>query len=73
MWFSKIKWIRKNVPYILSKANLLIFNHENNDLLRYGASLNKMFEYFAAGKPVTTDCEFGYDLIKKYDAGFIFS
>ena len=28
-----------------------------------------MFEYFASGKPTLSDCEFGYDLIKKYKCG----
>jgi glycosyltransferase involved in cell wall biosynthesis len=30
-----------------------------------------MFEYFAAGKPIITDCEFKYDLVKKYNAGVV--
>jgi glycosyltransferase involved in cell wall biosynthesis len=30
-----------------------------------------MFEYFASGKPIITDCEFGYDLVKKYNAGIV--
>ena len=30
-----------------------------------------MFEYFASGKPTVSDCEFGYDLIKKYNCGIV--
>ena len=30
-----------------------------------------MFEYFASGKPILSDCEFGYDLIKKYKCGVV--
>jgi glycosyltransferase involved in cell wall biosynthesis len=62
---------KSKVPYILSKSNLNIFHFENNSLKRYGASLNKMFEYFASRKPILSDCEFGYDLIKKYQSGVV--
>lgn len=60
---------KKMVPYILSRSNLNIMHFEQNNLKRYGASLNKIFEYFASGKPTISDCEFGYDLIKNYKSG----
>ncbi|MCJ1908276.1 glycosyltransferase family 4 protein [Planococcus ruber] len=62
---------KKKIPYILSKSDLNIIHFQQNDIKRYGASLNKMFEYFASGKPTISDCEFGYDLIKKYNAGMV--
>lgn len=62
---------KKYIPYILSKSNLNIIHYERNDLKRYGASLNKLFEYFASGKPAISDCEFGYDLIKRYNCGLV--
>ncbi|SDM56354.1 glycosyltransferase family 4 protein [Sediminibacillus halophilus] len=65
-------FVEKNkIPYILSKSNLNIFHFEQNSLKKYGASLNKMFEYFASGKPILSDCEFGYDLIKKHKSGIV--
>jgi glycosyltransferase involved in cell wall biosynthesis len=65
-------FIDKNkIPYILSKCNLNIIHFEQNSLKKYGASLNKMFEYFASGKPTVSDCEFGYDLINKYKCGVV--
>ena len=42
-----------------------------NRIKKFGASLNKMFEYFASGKPTLSDCEFGYDLIKRYNCGIV--
>lgn len=64
--------VEKNkIPYILSKSNLNIMHFDNNRIKKYGASLNKMFEYFASGKPTVSDCEFGYDLIKKYNCGMV--
>lgn len=62
---------KRQVPYLLSKSNLNIMHIDNTNLKKYGASLNKMFEYFASGKPTITDCEFGYDLLKKYQCGIV--
>ncbi|WP_428909849.1 glycosyltransferase family 4 protein [Niallia sp. Krafla_26] len=65
-------FVEKNkIPYILSKSNVNIMHFEQNSLKRYGASLNKMFEYFASGKPTISDCEFGYDQIQKYQCGMV--
>jgi len=61
---------KKYIPYILSMSDLNIIHFEQNKIKKYGASLNKMFEYFASGKPILSDCEFGYDLINKYKAGY---
>lgn len=57
------------VPSILSRSDLNILHFEQNPLKKYGSSLNKMFEYFASGKPILSDCEFGYDIINRYNAG----
>jgi glycosyltransferase involved in cell wall biosynthesis len=62
---------KSKVPYLLSKSDLNIMHFEQNNLKKYGASLNKMFEYFASGKPTVSDCEFGYDVIKKYNSGIV--
>ena len=62
---------KEKVPYILSKSDLNILHFQQNSIKKYGASLNKLFEYFASGKPVISDCEFGYDLIKRYNCGFV--
>ncbi|WP_303871789.1 glycosyltransferase family 4 protein [Acetobacterium wieringae] len=65
-------YVNKNrIPYVLSKSNLNIIHFEDNPIKKYGASLNKMFEYFASGKPTVSDCEFGYDLIKRYNCGMV--
>lgn len=60
---------KKSIPYVLSKSDVNILHFEQNALKQYGASLNKMFEYFASGKPTISDCKFGYDLINRYKAG----
>lgn len=62
---------KHQIPYILSKSDLNILHFQQNNIKKYGASLNKLFEYFASGKPIISDCEFGYDLIKRYNCGVI--
>lgn len=62
---------KKYIPYILSKSDLNIIHFEQNRIKKYGLSLNKMFEYFASGKPTVSDCESGYDLIKRYNCGTV--
>lgn len=64
--------VEKNrIPFILSKGDLNILHFEQNSLKKYGGSLNKMFEYFASGKPTVSDCRFGYDLIERYKSGLV--
>ncbi len=62
---------KKYIPYIVSKAdvNLMHGGFENNDLLRFGISPNKLFDYFAAGKPVVMDTFAKYNPIEEYSAG----
>lgn len=36
---------------------------------KYGCSWNKLFEYMASGKPIISNLEINYDLIKKYHLG----
>ena len=38
-------------------------------LFRFGGSMNKLFDYFASGKPVLSTFKMGYSLINKYNAG----
>lgn len=62
---------KKYIPYILSKSDLNIIHSEQNKIKKYGSSMNKMFEYFASGKPIISDCQFNYDLILKYKSGIV--
>ncbi len=60
---------KKFIPFILSRSDLNILHFKDSPLKKYGASLNKLFEYFASGKPTLSDCAFGYDLIARYGCG----
>lgn len=62
---------KSNIPYILSKSDVNIFNLENYTIYKYGISMNKYFEYLAAGKPIITNCEFGYNDIINENCGIV--
>lgn len=61
---------KKYIPNILSKTNLNIFCLEFlPDLFKYGLSPNKMFDYFASGKPIISNVECGFDMLDEYKCG----
>lgn len=60
---------KDKVPAILAQSQLNIIVGRKIDLYRYGVSLNKMFEYFAAGKPILSNLECEYDMIEAYHCG----
>lgn len=64
---------RNCVPYVLSMGNLNLLNYNSAaataGVYRYGSSQNKLFEYFASGKPILANFKTGYDLIEQYNCG----
>lgn len=60
---------KRNIPYILSKGDLGLIHIQKMELLKYGFSPNKLFDYLTAGKPVVVDCEVAEDPVVKYHAG----
>lgn len=70
----KEKWVDiKYVPFILSHSSLNILNYKQLPIFKYGASQGKLFQYLASGKPICSNIEMGYDIVKKYNAGIIVS
>ena len=62
--------IEKNqIPYVLSHSDLCILCYQNTPLLRFGGSMNKMFDYFASGKPIISNAKMGHSIIEKYHCG----
>jgi len=57
------------VPAVLSNSKLNIIQYDDVDVWKYGGSQNKLFEYFASGRPVLSSVQMGFSLIKKYKAG----
>lgn len=60
---------KKNIPYVLTNSDLCILCYQNTPLLKYGGSMNKMFEYFASGRPIISNAQMGYSLISQYKCG----
>lgn len=60
---------KKLIPGILARCDLNILHFQDNGVKKYGSSMNKMFDYFASGKPTLSDSKFGYDVITKFNCG----
>lgn len=69
---------KQYVPYILSKGDINLLHQilpkgmgkgKQINLLKYGTSQNKLFEYLASGNPVLFTLDSGYNLIDKYHCG----
>jgi len=60
---------KKFIPYVLSRADLNLIHIRQTDIMKYGCSFNKLFEYLASGKPILSDLLVGYDLLERYDCG----
>ncbi len=60
---------KKYIPYILSKCNVAILNCEDNDILKYGGSQNKQFDYLAAGIPIISGETNKYSIIRNKHCG----
>lgn len=68
----KEKIEKKSVPYLLTQSDLNLLNYNAAaaaGFYRFGSSQNKLFEYFASGKPVLSNFRSGYDLIEQYHCG----
>jgi len=60
---------KSQVPAILQRSDLLMFCLRNLDIYKYGISLNKMYDYFASGKPVIMSGDAINDVIHEAGAG----
>lgn len=54
---------------LLTRGDLNIFTFKNTPILKYGVSPNKLFMYFASGKPVLSMIRPAYDLVEEKQAG----
>ena len=57
------------VPNIVSQADVNFFVLEDSPLFRFGLSLNKSFEYLAAGKPLIIVGDASYSMVDEYHCG----
>lgn len=62
-------YVNKNyIPGIAKRADLFI-GTGNSTIMKYGMSFNKLFDYFAAGKPVILPFKVGNSIVEANDAG----
>ena len=54
---------------VLSRGDLNVFTFKDSPLWKYGVSPNKLFMYFASGKPVLSMIRPNYDLVEEKKAG----
>ena len=59
------------VPAILASSYANILHFGGKDLVRFGSSMNKTFDYLASGKPILSSGKVNYDIVEKYDCGLI--
>ena len=59
---------KKYVPGIAARADLFI-GTGNSSIMKYGISFNKLFDYFAAGKPIILPFKVGNSIVEANGAG----
>ncbi len=65
----KNDWIPyHNVPYVVSQASLNVMNYQKG-FGEHGVSSGKMFQYFAAGRPVVCNIKLNYSDIERHNLG----
>ena len=57
------------VPSILEKADLLVHTIKKMEVLQYGMSPNKMYDYLASAKPIVTSIETKNNPVEEANAG----
>lgn len=53
----------------MSKADINLLTGKYIELYNYGLSPNKLFEYFASGKPTVSNIQCRYDIIEEFKCG----
>ena len=62
---------KSKIPYILSHSTANVLTYKQVNLMKYGGSYSKMFDYFASGKPIICNAKIGYNLIERYNCGIV--
>ena len=60
---------KKYAPYVLCHSDVNLFTFKDTNILKYGVSPNKLFMYFASGKPVLSMIKPAYDIVEDRKCG----
>ena len=67
--FFKGKVGKEWIPNIIERGNANLLLGHPFKMYKYGMSMNKIFDYLAAGRPVVSNIVCGYDMFEKYQCG----
>ncbi len=62
---------KEQIPGILAHANASLLTYKQVNLMKYGGSQSKLFDYLAGGKPIICNAKWGYNLIERYACGVV--
>ncbi len=60
---------KKYIPYILSKCDVAVLNCASNEIMRYGGSQNKLFDYLASGLSIVSGEDNPYSIVRNENCG----
>lgn len=63
--------VKEEVPALLSYADLLVQSFADIDVLKYGISPNKVFDYLAAAKPIIMSVSTTNNIVQDAKAGIV--
>ena len=62
---------KEQIPGILSNADASLLTYKQVNLMKYGGSQSKLFDYLASGTPIICNAKWGYNLIERYSCGVV--
>lgn len=66
-FYNPIK--KDSIPALLNQVDVNIFNLKKIEILKYGLSANKLFDYMCSGKPIVFACETTSDYVRESGCG----
>lgn len=62
---------RRDIASIISQCDANLLHWRQSPVMRYGVSANKLFDYFAAGRPIIATMHITRHPVEAYDAGIV--
>lgn len=62
---------KEHIPAILANADASLLTYKKVNLMKYGGSQSKLFDYLASGTPIICNAKWGYNLIERYSCGIV--
>lgn len=62
---------KEQIPGILAHADASLLTYKQVNLMKYGGSQSKLFDYLASGTPIICNAKWGYNLIERYSCGVV--